>query len=286
VSCLIGWAINNGDLNHERVQNRINFLLTCKWCRVRFTLTDELLEHEKVYEMLDELIDKPPVPLSQDNSGYGTLSHTQNGSFNTSMEVPMQEISLNNTKNSNMEDTSYTEDDSLVLPLLTDLENLLENISEPVHEASPHTPSIQNEILKDKSPYPFINSEREDTCENSVVDISSAHTDLPQTPYRHDIESQYGAGSTDQSTDNAYILKKKRGEKTFAKNLAVETTYKIKFTETWKGMKLRTLLTQLHEMFKNVLGRTRGDDQDLGRVVITYPQLNNPSSYPFRNGPS
>jgi hypothetical protein len=40
---------------------------------VRFHLTDELLEHEKVHEMLDELIDKPPVvPLSQDNSGYGT----------------------------------------------------------------------------------------------------------------------------------------------------------------------------------------------------------------------
>jgi hypothetical protein len=31
----------------------------------------------------------------------------------------------------------------LVPPLLTDLENLLENISEPVHEASPHTPSYR-----------------------------------------------------------------------------------------------------------------------------------------------
>ena len=106
MSRLIGWAIHNGDLNHESVQNRINFLLTCKWCWVRFHLTDELLEHEKVHEMLDELVDKPPVvPLSQDNSGYGTLSHTQTGNFNISMEVPMQEISINNTKNSNMEDT-------------------------------------------------------------------------------------------------------------------------------------------------------------------------------------
>ena len=111
-----------------------------------------------------------------------------------------------------MEDTSYTEDDSLVLPLLTDLENLLENISEPVHEASPHTPNIQSEILKDKSPYPFINSERVDTWENRVVDTSSTHTDQPQTPYRHDIESsQYGAGPTDQSTDNAYMLTSRRG---------------------------------------------------------------------------
>jgi hypothetical protein len=33
-----------------------------------------------------------------DNSGYGTLSHTQNGNFNIAMEVPMQEISINNTK--------------------------------------------------------------------------------------------------------------------------------------------------------------------------------------------
>ena len=69
---------------------------------MRFNLTDELLEHEKVHEMLDELV---VVPLSQDNSGYGTLSHTQNGNFNISMEVPMEEISINNTKNSNMEDT-------------------------------------------------------------------------------------------------------------------------------------------------------------------------------------
>ena len=69
---------------------------------MRFNLTDELLEHEKVHEMLDELV---VVPLSQANSGYGTLSHTQNGNFNISMEVPMEEISINNTKNSNMEDT-------------------------------------------------------------------------------------------------------------------------------------------------------------------------------------
>jgi hypothetical protein len=40
----------------------------------------------------------PVVPLSQDNSGYDTLSHTQNGNFNISMEVSMQEKSINNTK--------------------------------------------------------------------------------------------------------------------------------------------------------------------------------------------
>lgn len=66
---------------------------------MRFNLTDELLEREKVHEMLDELVDKPPVvPLSQDNSGYDTLSHTQNGNFNISMDVPMKEKSINNTK--------------------------------------------------------------------------------------------------------------------------------------------------------------------------------------------
>jgi hypothetical protein len=41
---------------------------------MRFNLTYVLLEHEKVHEMLDELVDKPPVvPLPQDNNGYGTL---------------------------------------------------------------------------------------------------------------------------------------------------------------------------------------------------------------------
>jgi hypothetical protein len=49
---------------------------------VRFNLTDALLEREKVHEMLDELVDKPPVdPLPQDTSGYGTLSHTQKREF-------------------------------------------------------------------------------------------------------------------------------------------------------------------------------------------------------------
>lgn len=87
-------------------------------------------------------------------------------------------------------------------------------------------------------------------------------------------------GPTDQSTDNAYIFTKS-GVKTFAKNLAIETTYKIKLTETWKGRKLRTLLTLLHEMFKNVLDKTRGDDQALGRVGITHPQLNSPIVVPL-----
>jgi hypothetical protein len=67
------------------------------------------------------------------------------------------------------------------------------------------------------------------------------------------------------SSERPYIFTKSE-VKTFAKNLAIETTYKIKLKEIWKGRKLRTLLTQLHEMFKNVLDKTRGDDQDLGRV--------------------
>jgi hypothetical protein len=34
-------------------------------------------------------------------------------------------------------------------------------------------------------------------------------------------------------------------------------------------------------MFKNVLDKTRGDDQDLGLVGITHPQLNNPIVVPI-----
>ena len=41
-------------------------------------------------------------------------------------------------------------------------------------------------------------------------------------------------------------------------------------------------MTQLHEMFKNVLDKTRGDDQDLGLVGITHPQLNNPIVVPIQ----
>lgn len=65
------------------------------------------------------------------------------------------------------------------------------------------------------------------------------------------------------------------GQKTFSKNLARETTYKVKFRDTWKNRKMRNLQNELRNMFDDVLSRARGNNNDLGRVIITHPELNN-----------
>lgn len=44
---------------------------------------------------------------------------------------------------------------------------------------------------------------------------------------------QYGAGPK-MTQDKPYIFQM-TGQKTFAKNWAIETTYKIEFTDAWKG---------------------------------------------------
>ncbi|VDI57140.1 Hypothetical predicted protein [Mytilus galloprovincialis] len=73
------------------------------------------------------------------------------------------------------------------------------------------------------------------------------------------------------------------GQKTFSKNLARETTYKVKFKDTWKNKKMRNLQNELRGMFDDVLGRARGNDYDLGRVIISHPELNNSIVVPLDN---
>ncbi|CAC5412404.1 unnamed protein product [Mytilus coruscus] len=91
--------------------------------------------------------------------------------------------------------------------------------------------------------------------------------------------SQRGYGATDESLP--YIFEK-TGEKTFSKNLAKEMTYKIKFNDQWKGKKIRDILKEVRGMFDDVLNRARGNNEsDLGRVIVTRPDLNNATVVPL-----
>ncbi|VDI45068.1 Hypothetical predicted protein [Mytilus galloprovincialis] len=82
-------------------------------------------------------------------------------------------------------------------------------------------------------------------------------------------EEGYGA----EPEENPYLFRRS-GQKTFSKNLAKETTYKVKFNDTWKGKKLRNLKKELENMFDDVLNKAKGNDNDLGRVIISHPELN------------
>jgi hypothetical protein len=96
---------------------------------------------------------------------------------------------------------------------------------------------------------------------------------------------QSGGGESsdsENSLDKAYYIWK-RDTRTFKKNLARDTTFKVKFNEQWRGDKLLDIPTKLHDMFDDLLSEARGHDADLGRVVISHSSLNNPIVVPLQS---
>ena len=68
---------------------------------------------------------------------------------------------------------------------------------------------------------------------------------------------------------------RKKEERTYAKNVTIDTTYQVKFSDRYQGQRLRDIRRGLHRMFKDILQEARGDlvNNDLGRVVIHHDRL-------------
>ena len=71
---------------------------------------------------------------------------------------------------------------------------------------------------------------------------------------------------------------RRRRVRVFFKNNAVDTTYAIKFYEKWRGRKLYHLNRELRGMFQQIINELRRllPHDDLGRIVIHHPNLQNP----------
>ena len=80
----------------------------------------------------------------------------------------------------------------------------------------------------------------------------------------------------ESSMDSKPYTFRKKNQRTFIKNGAVDTCYQVKFDDQWQGQKLGNIKKQLHNMFEDILQQARGelDDQDLGRVIIHHNGLN------------
>lgn len=100
----------------------------------------------------------------------------------------------------------------------------------------------------------------------SMKSMTNKLQEQPSTSTVQQVES----GQTISEGEKPYYIWKK-DSRTFMKNTATETTFKLKFNEQWTGEKLVDIYDKLHDMFNDVLG----DDSDLGRVVIQHPKLNN-----------
>ena len=75
---------------------------------------------------------------------------------------------------------------------------------------------------------------------------------------------------------------RKKSERTYAKNAAIDRTYQVKINEKHHGEKLEDIRDGLHQMFEHVLQEARGElaGNDLGRVVIQHDELHYPIVVP------
>lgn len=90
------------------------------------------------------------------------------------------------------------------------------------------------------------------------------------------------SGEGDEPVQKPYFIWKK-DTKPYKKNLARDTSFKIKFNDQWRGEKLVDIYDKLHDMFDDVLSQDRGSDADLGRVVVSHPNLNNTIVVPLQS---
>ena len=63
---------------------------------------------------------------------------------------------------------------------------------------------------------------------------------------------------------------RKKWERTYVKNAAVDTTYQVQIDDRYQGQRLRDIRRGLHRMFEDILDEACRDlaVNDLGRVVI------------------
>ena len=74
---------------------------------------------------------------------------------------------------------------------------------------------------------------------------------------------------------------RKKSERTYAKNAAVDRTYQVKVDEQHHGERLEDMRDGLHQMFDHMLNEDLARN-DLGRVIIQHEGLQDPIVIPLQ----
>ncbi|CAC5372267.1 unnamed protein product [Mytilus coruscus] len=89
---------------------------------------------------------------------------------------------------------------------------------------------------------------------------------------------QYGKGLDNDLIPYTF---QQTNQKTFAKNRATETTYRLKFRPGWKNHRMKNLIKEISEMFEDVIDRVKGNGGDLGRIIINHPEFHHALAIPL-----
>ena len=106
--------------------------------------------------------------------------------------------------------------------------------------------------------------------------VQTGSGDDPQPGPSHRLDTPVSQGLE-------YTIRKK-SERTYAKNAAVDWTYQVKIHQQHHGQRLNDVRDGLHQMIDDVLNQARGDlaGNDLGRVVVHHDSLHDPIVVPLQ----
>jgi hypothetical protein len=120
-----------------------------------------------------------------------------------------------------------------------------------------------------------------DIIQNNLSRGSNVQTGSGST---NDVESAVSGPSTQSKQPTIPYTFRKKSERTFANNAAIESVYVVKIDEQHQGRKLRTIQEDLHGMFDTILDTARGElaGNDLGRVIVHHDGLHDPIVIPLK----
>ena len=121
------------------------------------------------------------------------------------------------------------------------------------------------------------------------IDARCTVQEVDGSPHKkREVDDDHRVISTDQlgtgiNVPSTYMFRKKR-ERTFAKNGAIDTSFEVKFTDQFQNKKLSEIHDDLHKLFDDVLNEVRQGalGNSLGRVIIEHKGLSNPIVVPLR----
>ena len=107
--------------------------------------------------------------------------------------------------------------------------------------------------------------------------IQHGGSDEPVQSHDHTLQ-------TNETSSGLKFTIKKKSERVYAKNAAVDTTYQVKIDEQHQGQRLKNVLAGLFQMFDDILDEVRGNlaDNDLVRIVIHHNGLHDPIVVPLQ----
>ncbi|CAC5421907.1 unnamed protein product [Mytilus coruscus] len=217
------WALDNDLMDHRLVQNRIRYFQSFNLQHILNGFTDAdsliywatdnlLLNNTQVLDRLSVLLTCPwchmRFYLSSQLREHWEL-HEITGDINTPSNRDVLAINLHET------------DDPLILNERTDSLNVVDINMINIPSTSYSNP-----------PYNAASSNTDNVKQDSQTPLQyGINPDITLTV--DDIEQKGGGNETEESP----YLFQRSGQKTFSKNLATETTYKVKFRDTWKDKK-------------------------------------------------